>query len=330
MLDEKEFLLYYKAEIEPKLEEFEIFRKKKLASYIKALAVSIFFGIFIFIITFYIYPNLIEDSKTYPPDKENYYSFILPITIISFIGLIYGIFKLKHIRKDFNYITKSTLYNKLIGYHSSLEYKPLQGIDSSTVSESHILPAFDKLRSEDYIEGKYKSVDVKLSEIELIKIVMEVRRIGNKSVIKHREEQIFKGLFLITSFNKRFSSNTYILADSWIKAFKRLPNGVKRVILEDPIFEKKFDVYSDDQVESRYLLTPSFMERLIEIHNEYKISCSFINGQMFIALPLEFDFLPNLGLTEQLDYAKAKQILEQLNIFFELIDTLKLNIKTSL
>lgn len=330
MLDEKDFILYYKSKIEPELEEFEIFRKEKLASYRKALAVSIFFGIFIFIITFYIYPNLIEDSKTYHPNKENNYSYLLPITIISFLGLIYSVFQLKKIRKSFNYTTKSTLYNKLVGYHSNLEYKPLQGIDSSTISESHILPGFDKLRSEDYIEGKYKSVDVKLSEIELINIVTEVINVNNRTVVESREEQTFKGLFLITSFNKKFSSNTYILSNSWIKLFKGLPSNVKRVKLEDPIFEKKFDVYSDNQIESRYLLTPIFMERLIEIHKEYKISCSFTNGQMFMALPLKFDFLPNLGLTEQLDYTRAKQVLEQLSIFFEVIDTLKLDIKIAL
>lgn len=330
MLDEKSFQAYYKEIIEPELEQFEDFRKKKLASYRKMLLLSIFFGIIIFIITFYIYPNLVENSKGYYQNQGNNYPYILPITIISFIGLTYSIFQLKKIRKNFNYITKSSLYNKIIGYYSNLKYVPLKGIESSIVSLSNILPKFDKYKSEDYIEGKYKSVDIKLSEIELIKIVTEVQNKDNRTVVERSEEQIFKGLFLITSFNKKFSSNTYILPNSWIKIFKGLPKGVKIVSLEDPAFEKIFDVYSDNQVESRYLLTPSFMERLIQISQEHQLSCSFIDGKMMMALPLKFEFLPSLGLTEALDYSKAKQVLNQLNLFFEVIDTLKLDINIAL
>lgn len=330
MLDEESFQSYYKAEIEPGLEEFEIFRKKKLLAYRKMLFLSIFFGIIIFIIIFYIYPNLVEDSKGYYPNQEIKYPYILAITIVSFIGLIYSIYKLKKIRRSFDYTTKSSLYNKIIGYHSNLKYKPIKGIDASIVDQSKILPRFDRYKSEDYIEGSYKSVDMKLSQIELIKIVIEVQNRGNRTVIERREEQVFKGLFLITNFNKKFSSNTYILANSWIKIFKGLPNGVKRVTLEDPVFEKNFDVYSDNQVESRYLLTPGFMERLTELNQKQKICCCFINGEMMMALPLKADFLPSLGLTETLDYSRAKQVLTQLNIFFEVIDTLKLNINIAL
>ncbi len=330
MLDEKSFQSYYKAKIEPELEKFEIYRKKKLLAYRKMLFLSIFFGIIIFIITFYIYPNLVEYSKGDYRNKEIKYPYILPITIAFFIGLIYSIYKLKKIRRNFDYATKSSLYNKIIGYYSSLKYIPIKGIDAFTVEQSKILPKFDRYKSEDYIEGSYKSVDIKLSEIELIKMVREVKRIGNQSIIKYKEEQIFKGLFLITDFNKKFSSNTYILANSWIKIFKGLPDDVKRVTLEDPVFEKKFDVYSDNQVESRYLLTPSFMERLTKINKKQQISCCFINGEMMMALPLKSEFLPSLGLTEVLDYPKAKQVLSQLDLFFEVIDILKLNVNIAL
>ena len=35
--------------------------------------------------------------------------------------------------------------------------------------------------------------------------------------------------------------------------------------LENPDFEKTFDVYSTDQIEARYLLSPSMMERLLAL-----------------------------------------------------------------
>jgi hypothetical protein len=42
----------------------------------------------------------------------------------------------------------------------------------------------------------------------------------------------------------------------------------KRVKLENIEFEKEFDVYCDDQIESRKLLTPSFMYRLVDYVNK--------------------------------------------------------------
>jgi hypothetical protein len=41
-----------------------------------------------------------------------------------------------------------------------------------------------------------------------------------------------------------------------------------RVKVENIEFEKEFDIYSDDQIESRRLLTPSFMYRLVDFVNK--------------------------------------------------------------
>jgi len=40
------------------------------------------------------------------------------------------------------------------------------------------------------------------------------------------------------------------------------------VKLENIDFEKEFDVYSEDKIESRVLLTPSFMYRLVDYVNK--------------------------------------------------------------
>ena len=55
----------------------------------------------------------------------------------------------------------------------------------------------------------------------------------------------------------------------------------------ESVFEKYFDVYADNQIEARYILTTGFMERLVNIaakNRKCKVSCSFIDGYMYIAL----------------------------------------------
>ena len=75
---------------------------------------------------------------------------------------------------------------------------------------------------------------------------------------------IFKGLYLIADFNKEINSETYVYSSGrkWFSRFKR-------VRLEDPVFEDRFNVYSDDQVEARYILTPKIMNRIVELEDRF-------------------------------------------------------------
>ena len=46
--------------------------------------------------------------------------------------------------------------------------------------------------------------------------------------------------------------------------------SIKKITLEDIIFNRIYDVYSDDEVEARFLLNPAFMEKL---SNLKKLCC---------------------------------------------------------
>ena len=48
-----------------------------------------------------------------------------------------------------------------------------------------------------------------------------------------------------------------------------MPPGLRKVGLEDPHFEKIFEVFGDDQVEARAILTPVFMEELVALETAY-------------------------------------------------------------
>ena len=70
----------------------------------------------------------------------------------------------------------------------------------------------------------------------------------------------------------------------------KLPENQEVVRLEDPVFDKLFNVYSNDQIEARYLLTTTFMERLIEVEKAFgsqKIECSFYKQSLVMAIHLK-------------------------------------------
>jgi hypothetical protein len=82
---------------------------------------------------------------------------------------------------------------------------------------------------------------------------------------------VFSGLFVVADFPRRATGATYVLpdrAERWFGDAGRLVQELDRrrgsiVRLEDPEFESMFKVYADDQVDARWVLSTSFMERLV-------------------------------------------------------------------
>lgn len=61
-----------------------------------------------------------------------------------------------------------------------------------------------------------------------------------------------------------------MLKDSgWLNLFKKIGRP-ERVKLEDVSFERQFEVFSDNQIEARYLLTTAFMERMSEVKKAFQ------------------------------------------------------------
>ncbi len=84
------------------------------------------------------------------------------------------------------------------------------------------------------------------------------------------ENKIVRSLLLRVDSAKNFTSETYVhpvREANMINEYKTEPGGrePEMVHLEDPRFDGVFTVYSTDQVEARYLLTPTFMERLADL-----------------------------------------------------------------
>lgn len=110
-------------------------------------------------------------------------------------------------------------------------------------------------------------------------------------------------------------------------------DGLKPVDLEDRHFESLFQVFSDDQVESRFILTTAFMERLIslaKLRGKGKgahFTCSFKGKELLIVSPnLEENLFEPRGIHKNILQMEDLHIfLDQMHHIFQLIDSLKLN-----
>lgn len=144
----------------------------------------------------------------------------------------------------------------------------------------------------------------------------------------HRRERwvdIFQGFFFIADFNKDFQGQTIVFRNSWLK----LKSGKQRVKLENPNFEKRFDVFSTDQVEARYILTPNMMERLLELDSRFpgKITVSFRNSSVIVAIPDRTNHFETDIWECQLNTDKLKREFATLVSLFQIVHDLNLNLR---
>jgi hypothetical protein len=213
-------------------------------------------------------------------------------------------------------------------YGESFEYRALGGINIDSLKSSGILPDYDDSSTEDYVSGTHLGVKIELTEAEL------TRKTGSSK--NRRNTTVFNGIFILLSMNKRFAGRTIVMRDrgrfgNWVSG---APSGLERVRLEDPVFEDKFEVYGSDQIEARYLLTTSFMERLISLETLVRgdqIQCSFYDDHLLLMMNSSHNRFETSSIFKPATFVEDTQtILEEMREVFRIIETLKLQVQTRL
>ena len=132
----------------------------------------------------------------------------------------------------------------------------------------------------------------------------------------------FRGQLLALQFDQKFLGKTLVLRDGGL--FNRKKRGdMKRVGLVDPVFEKIFEAYGTDQVEARYLLTPTFMQRLVDLEtsvNGEKIRFGFIGGQLLIAVETANRYEPGSMFKPLIETTRTQNILDEIGAIYDVID----------
>jgi hypothetical protein len=132
----------------------------------------------------------------------------------------------------------------------------------------------------------------------------------------------FQGVVLSLDHHTRFLGRTIIRRDK--KHFNpSYVNGLKRVGFASLEFERLFEVYSDDQVEARALITPDFMARLIDFNEDYlgrNVQCVFLGDKVHVCLDIDdrFDFSKDFAAMQYKD--AATRITHEIGAIFYLLE----------
>ena len=129
------------------------------------------------------------------------------------------------------------------------------------LKNAKLLPGYDDRKFEDLIEGDRAETHFSLVECKLT----EEQGSGKN----RRTVTTFQGLLFHIQYPERFLGRTLIARQGWWKGFFG-DKDLQKVDMVAKELEDNFTIYSNDQVEARYLLTPDRMERLIALERHFK------------------------------------------------------------
>lgn len=179
--------------------------------------------------------------------------------------------------------------NEAIAHALGLTY--LQDCDAgeefALAKAFRLLPSYDRCNFEDRWEGAVDGHAFSLHEAHL-----EEQRQSGKTT---HWVTVFRGSIMRIGFARTFHGTTLVARQG---KFKRWFGGKRDSIELDgvqldaadmvsPEFEDAFDVYTTDQVEARWIVHPSYIERLVAIEQAFKgedIAALFTGGAVVIVL----------------------------------------------
>jgi hypothetical protein len=304
---------YYKS-LYPVLEELE---KDRKAIKQRIINIGILYTLVVFGVAFALFSRFDFEAFVY----------------ITIFYLVIGSWIYKYLISDYASDFKQKVIAPLIKeIDENLDYLPELHIPLANFNRSKLFRVRpDRVSGNDYVRGKIDNIDIAFSDFHAEKKHKDSK--GRESW-----ETIFMGLFIVSDFHKTFHGETVVLPDSAQSIFGDLigswlqANNFSReelIKMDNPDFEKEFVVYGTDQVEARYILTHTLMQKLLNYKRKTKhpIYVSFIKGKIYMAIEYNDDMFEPSVFHSLLNYKIAMAYVSTLHLAIGIVEELKLNQK---
>jgi hypothetical protein len=317
MATENELKSLYETRLKGQLSTLETTRKKILSRYLLT-----FLMLVCLVAVNYFLVNL-----------NPHVALIVTSVVISVAFLIYFVYQTSQQKKIYRETFKSGVVAELVKLiNPDWQYMFDYCMSQESYQQSGLFPHhYDRYDGDDFVTGKIEKTDFQFSELHT-----QYKQVtyGSKGQRQEHWVTIFRGLFMHADFNKNFSEITYVLPDtaerllgSFGQSLQKLSGRGQLVKLENPEFEKLFVVYSSDQVESRYILTPTMMEAMVNLYRRFggEIYFSFVGSRVYFANSInEALFEPNI-FRSGINFSDIKEMFDLFEMITVLIQELNLN-----
>jgi len=273
-------------------------------------------------------------SEMFIDELENnivYLIVAIILLIIYIIILSYIFLKQRKIKSEFVHKFKHSIINSIVKFFDeSFSYDPYKSISFEEFKSSGLIAhKLDKYYGDDLVTGKIGETQITFSEVHAF---YEETRDNKKNYV-----EVFGGIFFIGDFNKNFKGKTYILPDKIEKTMGRFAKFFQSLIktygelvkLEDLEFEKEFAVYSNDQIEARYILSTSLMKRILDFRKKAgtNLSIGFKASKIYIAIELKGNLFEPKIFGKLIAEDTLNKYYSDLELALSIVEELNLNLR---
>ncbi len=256
-------------------------------------------------------------------------AFVLPVVGLITGGIVFGVR-----RRDYAGDFKARIISQLVYFvDRNLTYNARACISQPEYMASKIFRQRpDRYKGDDYVSGRIGATQIEFSEVHS---EYKTTSTDSKGRTQTHWHTIFKGLFFIADFNKHFTCEVFVLPDTAEKLFGRLGQKLQSlnvfrgqlVKLEDPEFERLFAVYGNDQIQARYILSTSLMDRITNFKKKSgrPVHLSFVGSKVYVAISYGKDLFEPRIFSTLLDFRPIQEYFEDLQLAVGIVEGLSLN-----
>ncbi|WP_096188483.1 DUF3137 domain-containing protein [Evansella halocellulosilytica] len=251
---------FYDAKLGAKVEQIEMNRQKAMGE-LKKKAIPAGIGVVIALMIHFLIPSI------------GTYVWMAVGAYIAYLGYTYY-----NNQKEIGWDVKDMIVTDLVEFmNPNFTYEKNKYVSKSQFNYANVFKQNpDRYSGEDlikgYLEDEEEGVKTQLSFSEAT-AEKRIKYKDKNGRVKYRYETIFKGLFFKVDFNKDTEGVTIVVpkqkrsigtkVETLIGKHKN-KQKLEDIELENVEFMEKFTVRSTDGISSRYILTPAFMNRLLE------------------------------------------------------------------
>ncbi len=205
----------------------------------------------------------------------NYLFFFIVVTLTYNLGvIIYFYASYRHSNKELLKKVKRQILDDLIIYASKdgdAKVLPFNRVSKSSFVKTELFNINElEYNGSNYIKVQIGKNDIVLSDIELFYIdeskKQEYFYVGNRKFLRtyhiKKRKDIFTGCYIGSDMKKDNDINIKVIPKDWKIPKKYYLIDDQKINLESSEFSNKYDVYSNDEIKSRLIITPPLMEKI--------------------------------------------------------------------
>lgn len=224
-------------------------------------------------------------------------------------------------------------------YSYTCDYQPGQHVSPMMVRNSKLFDfQIDKYRGEDLFTGQIGLTKFEFSELQLIQVQTSTDSKGNTT---RRDVTMFKGILFLADFNKKFNGITTLHADNFVtnsflgklfQPFRTMSKGSYNnqkklsIDVESEEFNRAFEITTTDEIEARYILSSSMIQRILSFRqrNKQRIELSFVDSLICISLSDQKNYFEMKKFGKNIEQ-ELEGIYHDFLFFFGMIEEFDLN-----